>query len=110
MPLVTWRRRVANPFHRGSLAFLEFPQNEIVFERICANGEVIAVGLEVEQYSGALIDAAGNAFEAHGDVTIAETGNVLGDDIGEIGISLNPIEDFGVAIALKRVRFICDPS
>src|SRR5215472_18891147 len=30
MTLVARRRRVANPFHRGSLAFLEFPQHQIV--------------------------------------------------------------------------------
>src|SRR5262249_8031843 len=55
-----------------------------------ADGEIVAVRLEVEQDSGALIDAAGNAFEAHGDFAIAEVRNVLGDDIGEIRIGLNP--------------------
>src|SRR5258707_13396477 len=48
VPLAGWGWRIANPFHRGSLAFLEFPQNQIIFQRICADGEVVALRLEVD--------------------------------------------------------------
>src|SRR5262249_42433020 len=48
VPLAGRGRRIANPFHRGSLAFLEFPQDEIVLQRIGADGEIVAVRLEVE--------------------------------------------------------------
>src|SRR5215475_4656865 len=81
VPLAGRGRRIAYPFHRRALAFLEFPQDQIVFQGICADGEIVTVWLEVEQDSGTLIDAAGNAFEAHGDVAIAEVRDVLGDDI-----------------------------
>ena len=108
MPLAGRGRRIANPFHRGPLAFLEFPQDEIVLQGICAHGEIVAVRLEVEQDPGALIDAAGNAFEAHGDLAIAEVRNVLGNDIGEIRIGLNPVEEFGIAVAVERARLVRD--
>src|SRR5215470_19271195 len=64
VPLAGRGRRIAYPFHRRALAFLEFPQDQIVLQGICADGEIVAVRLEVEQDSGTLIDAAGNAFEA----------------------------------------------
>src|SRR5262249_40950410 len=57
-------RRIANPFDRGAPAFLELPEHEIVLERIGADGEVVAVGLKIEQNAAALIDAAGDALEA----------------------------------------------
>src|SRR6266567_2930395 len=96
VPLAGWGRRIANPFHRGPLAFLEFPQDQIIFQRICPDGEIVAVRLEVEQDTGTLIDAAGNTFEAHGDFAIAELGDVFGYDIGEIRIGLNAVEEFGI--------------
>src|SRR3977135_3474864 len=68
VPLAARRRRVANPFHRRSLPLLELPQHEIVLDRVGADGEVVAVGLEVEQNAGALIDTAGDALEAGRDL------------------------------------------
>ena len=62
-------------------------------QRVGADGETAAVRLEVEQDSGGLIYAAGNSFEAHGDFTVAEIGDVFGDDIGKIPIGLNPVEE-----------------
>jgi len=40
------------------VALFEFPQNEIVLERVGADREIVAVGFEIEQDAGALIDAA----------------------------------------------------
>src|ERR1700704_671603 len=51
VPLAARRRRVANPFHRRPPALLELPQHEIVFERVGTDRQVVAVGLEVEQYA-----------------------------------------------------------
>src|SRR5262245_65756836 len=56
VPLAGRGRRIAYPFHRRALAFLEFPQDQIVLQGICADGEIVAVRLEVEQDSGTLID------------------------------------------------------
>src|SRR5262245_62116646 len=67
VPLAARRRRVPDPLHRRALAFLELPQHEIVLEAVGPHGEIIAVGLEIEQDAGALIDAAGNALEANGN-------------------------------------------
>jgi hypothetical protein len=108
MPLASRGRRIANPFDRRPLAVLEFPQHQIVFERICADGEVVAVRFEVEQDSGALIDPAGNPLEAHGDLAVAKIRHILGHHIGEIGISLNAVEEFGITVAVKRARFVGD--
>ena len=57
---------------------------------------------------GALIDAAGNPFEAHGDLAVAEVRDVLGDRIGEIGVGLHPVEEFGIAVAIERARLVGD--
>src|SRR5262245_65923245 len=75
VPLAGRGWRIANPFHRGPLAFLELPQDEIVFQRIRAHGEIVAVPLAVEQDSGALRDAAGNTFKAPGDLPTEEAQN-----------------------------------
>jgi hypothetical protein len=39
---------------------------------------------------------------------VSEVRNVLGDDIGEIRISLNPVEEFGIAVAVERARLVRD--
>src|SRR5262245_36304151 len=108
MPLTSRGWRVANPFHRGPLSLLELPQHEIVFEGIGADGEIVAVRLEIEQYPSALVDAAGNPLEPHGDLPVAEVGNILSHYVGKIGISLNAVEKFGIAVAIKRARLVGD--
>jgi len=65
VPLTRRRRRVAYPFFRRASTLLELPQHEIVFERVRAESQIATVRHEVEQDSYSLVDAAGNALEAH---------------------------------------------
>ena len=58
VPLPARGGRIANPFHRRSFSLFEFPEHQIVFETIRSNGQIVAVGLEVEQNSCTLVDAA----------------------------------------------------
>src|SRR5215813_9460032 len=67
MPLLRGGRRIAHPLDRASLALFELPQHEIVLETIGADRQIIAVGLEIEQDSGALVDPAGQSLEAYRD-------------------------------------------
>src|SRR5262249_40583154 len=60
MPLMARGWGVPNPLHRGALALFELPQHEIIFETVRPDGQIVAVGLQVEQDAGALIDAARN--------------------------------------------------
>src|SRR2546423_13719754 len=106
MPLTGRRRSVADPLHRGALAFLEFPKNKIVLKRVCPDRQIVAIGLEVEEDSGALIDAARNSFETHTELTVAEVLDVFRHRVGEIGIGLNAIEKFGISIAIKGAGLV----
>jgi hypothetical protein len=62
VPLTRRRRRIAYSF---ASTLLELPQHEIVFELVRAESQIVTVRHEVEQDSYSLVDAAGNALEAH---------------------------------------------
>src|SRR5262249_8589624 len=104
------RWRIANPFDRGPSALLELPEHEIVLEWIGAQGQIIAIGLEVEQNAGTLIDATGDALETQRDLAVTKIGHVLGDGVGEIGEGLHAIEELGVTLAVERAGFVGDAS
>src|SRR5712692_10434625 len=70
VPLPGCGRCVSDPFDRRSPAFFELPKDQIVFKAVRPDRQVVAVGLEIEQDAGALIDAARQPFEAHADFTI----------------------------------------
>src|SRR5215471_3367512 len=70
VPLAGRGRGVADPFDRRAPALLELPQHQIVLEAVGANGEVVAVRLEIEQDAGALVDPAGDALEPHRDLAV----------------------------------------
>src|SRR5262252_8834695 len=108
VPLAGCCRCVANPFHRRAPALFELPKYEIVFQAIRPDGQVVAIGLQVEEYTGALIDAARQAFEPYRDLPILEVFDVLGHNIRVIGISLDAIEKFRVTLAVKRARLVGD--
>ncbi len=108
MPLSRGGRCVADPLHRRALALLEFPQDEVVLERIGADGQVIAVGLEVEQDPRALVDAPGNALEAYRDCAVAEIRHVLRDRVGKIRVGLDAIQELGIAVAVESARLVGD--
>src|SRR4051794_4029235 len=108
MPLARHRRRVAYPVHRRALAVLELPQDEVVLQAIGADGQIVAVGLEVEQDAGALVDAPRNAFEAYADLALAEVLNVACDRVREVRIGLNTVEKFGIAVAVDGARLVGD--
>src|SRR6516225_5276885 len=80
---------VAAPDNRRSRSICS---TRTVFERIGTHRQIIAVGLEIEQDAGALVDAAGNTFEAHRDLAVPEIINVLGHRVWEIRIGLDAIE------------------
>jgi len=67
VPLPGCGRRVSDPFDRRPPAFLELPKDQIVFKAVRPDRQVVAVGLEIEQDAGALIDATRQAFEADAD-------------------------------------------
>ncbi len=101
-------RRVSDPFDRRPPAFLELPKDQIVFKAVRPDRQVVAVGLEIEQDAGALIDATRQAFEADADFPVLEVFDILSHDIRIIGISLNAIEKFRVTIAIERTRLVGD--
>jgi hypothetical protein len=43
-----------------------------------------------------------------GDFAVAEVGHIVGHYIGEIGISLNAVEKFSIAVAVKCARLVGD--
>src|SRR5262245_35492741 len=108
MPGARWCRRVANPLDRRAFAFLEFPQHEVVLERIGTQRQIVAAGLEIEQDAGALIDAAGDALEAQRYFAVMKILDVLGDRVREIGERLHAIEELGIALAIERARLVGD--
>src|SRR4029450_1282276 len=57
-----------------------------------------------------LIDAARNAFEAHGNVALPAILHVLRDDIWGIRTGLQPGEGFGLWLAVQRTRLLGDPG
>jgi len=77
VPLAAGNRHVANPLHRGALALLELPQHEIVFQAVRLDRQVVAVGLEIEQDAGTLIDPARDTFEADRTLPVPESGTSL---------------------------------
>src|SRR5215470_16795063 len=87
VPLAGCCRRVANPFHRRTPALFELPQHEIVFQAIGPDRQIVAIRLQVEENTGALIDATRKAFESYRDLPILEVFDVLSHDIRVIGIS-----------------------
>src|SRR5262245_58098086 len=101
VPLAARRRRVPNPLHGRALAFLKLPEDQIVLEAVGPNGQVVAIGLEIEQNAGALVDPAGDALEANGNLSRSEIRHVLGNRVGEVGIGLNAVEKLRIALAVE---------
>src|SRR5258706_5352819 len=106
VPLASCRRRVANPFHRRTSALFELPQHEIVFQAIGPDRQIVTIRFQVEEDTGALVDATREAFETYRDLPVLEVFDVLGHDIRVIGISLDAIEKFRVTLAVKRTRLV----
>src|SRR6476661_2463726 len=100
MPLPRRSRRIAYPLDRGAFALLEFPQHEVVFQAVGSDGQVVAVRLEIEQDSRALIDTTRQSFKAHRDLTAREILDARHDCIGKVGVCLYTIEKLRVAFAI----------
>src|SRR5215469_3793595 len=66
-------------------ALIEGPEDEVVFLAVEADGEVVAVRLEVEEDAGALVERAVHHLEAHGDFAVAEVVHALRHGVGEVG-------------------------
>src|SRR5215510_5108411 len=58
MPGLRRRGHVTHPLHRAAPALFELPQHEIVLERVGAHREIVAIGPQIEEDPGTLIDAA----------------------------------------------------
>src|SRR5215468_3113709 len=108
MPLLRSGRRIAHPLDRGALAFFELPQHEVVFEAIGADGQVIAVRLQIEQDPGALIDTARQSLKAHRDFAACEIFDAGHDGVGKVGVSLYTVEKLRIAFTIERARLIGD--
>src|SRR5205823_14803860 len=67
-----------------------------------------AVRLEIEQDSGALIDAARQSLKAHRDLAACEIFDIGNDRVRKVSIGLYAIEKLRVAFAVERARFIGD--
>ena len=101
-------RCVPNPRYRRAFTFFELPENQIILETVRTKCQVITVWLQVEQYSGALIDAAGQSLEAHGDLATPKILHVFGDCVGEVSIGLDPVKKLSIALTVERSRFVGD--
>src|SRR5262249_1680146 len=106
LPLPAWGRGVADPLNARALAFLVFEQNEIIFERICPHQQVVAIRLQIEQNAGTLIDASGDRLEPKADLAAPKIIDPLCNGVGEVGLALHIIEEFGVALAIAGPRFV----
>src|SRR5262247_1687392 len=85
VPLACSGRGVADPLDGAAFAVDDLPEDEIVLERICPDRQVVAIWFEIEQDAGALVDAALERLEPHGDLALAEVIDALGDRIGVVG-------------------------
>ena len=108
VPLMRGRRRVSHPVHRGTLALFELPEHEVVLEAVGADREVISVRFQIEQDAGALIDTAGQPFEANRDLSVCEVVDVGCDHIRIVRVGLHAIEELCVTFAIKCTRLIGD--
>src|SRR4051794_34834586 len=108
VPCARRRWRIANPFDRGPFTLLELPEHEIVLEWIGAQRQVVAIGLQVKQNAGALIDAAGDALETQRDLAVAEIRHVLSNSIWKVGKRLHAVEELGIALAVQGPRLVGD--
>src|ERR1700756_1555681 len=106
MPLAGRSRRVTHPFDRRALPVLEFPQHKVIFQTVGSDRQVVAVWLQIEQNARALVDTAGQSFEADGYLAIAEAIDGRQHHVGKIGIGLNTIEKFCIALAVERARLL----
>jgi hypothetical protein len=72
-------RRFSNPFYGAALAVLEFPEDQIVFEWVGAQSQVIAIGFQIEHDSSALMDLAGDGLETNRYFPLAKVVAADGD-------------------------------
>src|SRR6266511_681552 len=108
VPLAGRCRRVPYPLHRTALAVLELPQNQVVLERVCPQGQVVAVRLQVEQNPGSLVDAAFDALEPHGNLAFAEVFDAGRHGVGEVGVGGDVVEKLGITLAVNASRPVGD--
>ena len=82
------------------------PQHQIVFKRVGAQGEIVTVGLDIEENAGSLVDTPGHTLEAQGDCTIAEVSHFVHYRDGEVGVRLNIVKKLGVALSVERPSLV----
>src|SRR6516165_4802293 len=106
VPLMRRGRSISYPVDRGALAVFELPEHQVIFQAVGADGQVVAIRLQIEKDTGALIDAAGQSLEADADLAIGKVRDVGRDHIGKVGVSLHAIEKLSVALAIERARLV----
>src|SRR6476659_8274569 len=84
VPRVHLQRHVlASLLDETALAFYESPKHDVVFLAVEAHGEIVAVGLQVEEDARTLIELARHEFESHRDLAVVEIINILRNRIRE---------------------------
>jgi len=77
------------------------PEHQIIFQRVGAQGIVVAVGFEIKENARALINAAGNGLEPEADPAILEIVDASGNGKGIIGVGLHIIQKFGIPLTIQ---------
>src|SRR4051794_16608675 len=108
VPLPGRGRRIAYPFDRGAFALFELPQHQVVFEAVGTDGQVVAIWLEIEQDSSALIDTPRQPLKAYRDLAACEIYDVGHDRVWKVSVGLYAIKKLRVAFAIERARLIRD--
>src|SRR5436189_6389223 len=70
----------------AALAALERPEHQVVLFAVEADGEVIAVRLQIEQNAGALVELPAEEAEADGDLAVLEIVDVPGHRVREVRV------------------------
>src|SRR5713101_1373729 len=99
---------VANPFDRSPLSVYELPQDEIVLQGVGTDGQVVAVRLQIEQNTRALVNAPRQRLEAHADLAVPEVLDPRSYCVGVVREGLHVIEEFRVTVAVECARFVRD--
>jgi hypothetical protein len=94
-------RDVPNPLHGAAFAFLEFPKHQIVFEWVGPHGQIVAIGLQIEEDARTLVDAARDALEPQGDRALTKIIDARGNGVGEVVKRFYVVQKFAVALAVE---------
>src|SRR5258707_9791274 len=85
---------------------MKCPQHDIVFHAIKAHGQIIAIGFQVEQNPGTLIELSGDDLETNTDVAVMKVGDVSGDGVRKVSPRLHIVDELFVARSVNRASLL----